>query len=122
SPTSGRGMYAAGGWKTSPFGAAGFGGGARLGPTRAPAATQRAIKSSSCAVSCRLLCPTNGFESGPGGQGGILRACVITSISCAWVCASAALVSEKGATPPTVWQPAHLPMKIGATSAYVVPG
>src|SRR5947208_3765312 len=115
-------MYAVRGSKTSPFGALGFAGGATRGPVCAPPSTQLAIKSSSRTVSCRLRCPTNGFESRPGGQGGITCACVIALISCACARASLAVASENGAMPPTVWQPTHLLWKIGATSAYVAPG
>src|SRR5262249_37586544 len=67
-------------------------------------------------------CPTNDGESGPGGQGGITRACVTARISCAHLRASPAVVSGNGAIPPSVWQPAHLPAKIGATFAYVTRG
>src|SRR5262249_52722137 len=115
-------MYAASGASTSPFGALGLGGGATGVPAGAPSFTHCAISPSSRPVSRRPLCPTNAGEARPRGQGGISRACVAASISGAHFRASLAVVSAKGAIPPTVWHPAHLPAKIGATSAYVTLG
>src|SRR6185437_181476 len=113
-------MYAVRGSSTTPFGAGRALGGATVAvPVGAPARTQRAIRSSCAGVSRLAVCPTNGFESFPGGHGGITPARVAASISAACALASPALVSANGATPPTVWQPAHFVAKIGATSAYV---
>ena len=58
----------------------------------------------------------SGAESAPGIHGGIKPAFVSRTIPDAWARASAAVVSENGAMPPSRWQVAHFASRIGATS------
>ena len=60
--------------------------------------------------------PTIAAESGPGIHGGMRPAPVIRTMPAACVRAVAAVVSAKGAIPPSRWQLVHLASRIGATS------
>ena len=57
-----------------------------------------------------------GAESSPGIQGGISPAFVSWTMPAACALASAAVVKENGAIPPSRWQEAHFASRIGATS------
>src|SRR4051812_4538199 len=59
-------------------------------------------------------------ESSPGIHGGISPAFVIRTIPAACALASAAVVSENGAIPPSRWHDAHFASRIGATSRLYV--
>ena len=89
-------------------------------PAGAPPAAHRASVESSVEVSRRRSRPMIGAESSPGIHGGIRPAFVRRTMPAACALASAAVVSENGAMPPSRWHEAHLASRIGATSRLYV--
>jgi Uncharacterised nucleotidyltransferase len=93
----------------------GAGGTSAPGGAGVPARSHAASVASSELVSTRRDSPRYGGESAPGGHGGISRACVIFTIARAYCLASAAVVSAKGATPPSVWHETQCALRMVAT-------
>src|SRR5919201_763622 len=71
-------------------------------PRRAPPRTHRPSRLFSAALRIRRDWPMYSGESRPGIQGGIRPSRVIARIALEWAFADRAVVSEKGAIPPTV--------------------